>query len=70
MYKLSIIASHSLCRTLEQLHRAGVVVQDIKPQNVLLDAYGSPVFADFGTSGGYRVFNQMSDRMFNPMCQV
>jgi hypothetical protein len=40
--------SHSLCRTLAQLHRAGVVVQDIKPQNVLLDGYDSPVLADFG----------------------
>jgi serine/threonine protein kinase len=40
--------SHSLCRTLEQLHRAGVVVQDIKAHNVLLDGFGSPVFADFG----------------------
>jgi serine/threonine protein kinase len=39
---------HSLCRTLEQLHRAGVVVQDIKAHNVLLDGFGSPVFADFG----------------------
>ena len=33
---------HSLCRTLEQLHRAGVVVQDIKAHNVLLDGFGSP----------------------------
>jgi hypothetical protein len=40
--------SHALCRTLAQLHRAGVVVQDIKPQNVLLDGYDSPVLADFG----------------------
>ena len=40
--------SHTLCRTLAQLHRAGVVVQDIKPQNVLLDGYDSPVLADFG----------------------
>jgi len=40
--------SHAICRTLAQLHRAGVVVQDIKPQNVLLDGYDSPVLADFG----------------------
>jgi serine/threonine protein kinase len=39
-----------LCRTLEQLHRAGVVVQDIKAHNVLLDGFGSPVLADFGTA--------------------
>ena len=41
---------HSLCRTLAQLHRAGVVVQDIKAHNVLLDGFGSPVLADFGTA--------------------
>ena len=41
----------SLCRTLSQLHAAGVVVQDIKPQNVLLDQYDEPVFADFGIAG-------------------
>ena len=41
----------TLCCTLEQLHRAGVVVEDIKPQNVLLDSCGAPVFADFGISG-------------------
>jgi hypothetical protein len=40
--------SHTLCRTLEQLHRAGVVVQDIKPQNILLDLQNSPFLADFG----------------------
>ena len=40
--------SHSLCNTLDQLHSSGVVVQDIKPQNILLDSYGAPVFADFG----------------------
>ena len=39
---------HSLCITLEQLHGAGVIVSDIKPQNVLFDAYDRPVFADFG----------------------
>lgn len=40
--------AHSLCRTLAQLHAAGVVLQDIKPQNVLLDQYDLPVLADFG----------------------
>ncbi len=43
--------AQSLCRTLEQLHAAGVVVQDIKPQNVLLDQYDQPVLADFGIAG-------------------
>ena len=43
--------ARSLCRTLAELHEAGVVVQDIKPANVLLDQYDEPVFADFGISG-------------------
>ena len=41
---------HSLARTLQQLHEVGVVVQDIKPENVLLDMYDKPVLADFGIS--------------------
>ena len=41
---------YALSCTLGQLHSAGVVVQDIKPQNVLLNEYDEPVFADFGIS--------------------
>lgn len=40
----------SLCATLTALHGAGIVVCDIKPQNVLLDELGVPVFADFGAA--------------------
>ena len=40
----------SLFRTLRQLHEAGVVVRDIKPENILLDTYDDPVIADFGVS--------------------
>ena len=58
---------HSLCHTLEQLHRPGVVVQDIKPQNVLFDSYGAPVFADFGISGAYRMLDRMFYRMYDRM---
>ena len=43
--------AQKLCRTLRQLHVVGVAVQDIKPENVLLDEYDEPVFADFGISG-------------------
>ena len=39
---------HSLFRTVEQLHAAGVVVKDIKPDNVLMNEYGQPFLADFG----------------------
>lgn len=38
----------TLFGTLEQLHNAGVVVQDIKPENVLITDFDEPVFADFG----------------------
>eukprot|EP00038_Savillea_parva_P005502 m.156674 g.156674 ORF g.156674 m.156674 type:complete len:522 (-) comp11725_c0_seq9:89-1654(-) len=41
---------HRLCETLEQLHAAGIVVKDIKPDNILFDATGRPHFADFGIS--------------------
>jgi serine/threonine protein kinase len=40
--------AHALCCTLVQLHDAGVVVRDIKPDNVLFDAHEQPVIADFG----------------------
>jgi hypothetical protein len=41
---------HALSHTLEQLHAAGVIVKDIKPENVLMDEFGQPVLADFGIS--------------------
>ena len=40
--------SESLSRTLQELHGSGLVMRDIKPQNILLDAFDQPVFADFG----------------------
>ena len=42
--------AYSLFRTLRQLHECGVVVRDIKPDNILLDAYGELVITDFGIS--------------------
>lgn len=41
---------HSLFQTLVQLHEAGVIVNDIKPENILLDQFDDPVFCDFGIS--------------------
>ena len=37
-----------LANTLAELHQAWLVLQDIKPENVLLDKYDVPVYADFG----------------------
>ena len=42
--------THELARTLEQLHGAGVIVRDIKPDNILFDSYARPHIADFGIS--------------------
>lgn len=67
-----------LCMTLEQLHKVGVIVQDIKPENILLDDYNNPVFADFGISSVVTrttsimpttmkgTFNYMSPEAFDP----
>lgn len=70
--------AHALFRTLGQLHAAGIVVQDIKPPNILLDEFDRPVLADFGisvlVSRTTRVvptsvkgtFNYMAPEAFNP----
>lgn len=37
-----------LCGACEMVHRAGMVHRDIKPGNVLISEYGTPVLSDFG----------------------
>lgn len=39
-----------LAAMLDQVHRRGVVVRDVKPNNVVLDASGHPHLVDFGIS--------------------
>ena len=70
----------SLFRTLRQLHEMvpALIVQDIKPQNVLVDAHDELVLSDFGISEVVRTstnimpssikgtFNYMSPEAFDP----
>jgi len=41
---------HSLFHTLRQLHASGLIVQDIQPVNILVDALDVVVIARFGIS--------------------
>ena len=46
----AIAVGVKMAGALETAHRAGLVHRDIKPGNILMTAYGSPVLADFGIS--------------------
>ena len=52
---------YSLCRSLRELHDCGLVLRDVKPSNILLDAYNEPVFADFGISQIISTHQQVND---------
>jgi len=68
-----------ICMAVAELHSQGVVVADLKPQNLLIDEYDNCVVADFGIStilthgkeheladGLYGTFNYMSPEAFDP----
>lgn len=52
-----------LCEGLEQLHAAGLIHRDFKPDNVLIRQDGSPVLLDFGA---VIPFGVASDVVFTP----
>ena len=43
-----LVLMKSVAETIGALHEAGYVHRDIKPGNILIDAFGSPKVADFG----------------------
>jgi serine/threonine protein kinase len=40
----------SIAKALADVHSLGIVVADLKPENVLISDQGDPVLADFGIS--------------------
>ena len=43
-----LLVAERLADALEAAHRQDIIHRDVKPQNVLLSAYGQPVLSDFG----------------------
>eukprot|EP00899_Mesostigma_viride_P024817 jgi/Mesvir1/551/Mv11404-RA.1 len=49
-YPRLLLLAQDVCLAMADLHRQHIIVQDLKPANVLLDAYDRAVVADFGIS--------------------
>jgi serine/threonine protein kinase len=46
----SLTIGVKMASALESAHRAGLVHRDVKPSNILITTFGTPVLADFGIS--------------------
>ncbi|KXZ41374.1 hypothetical protein GPECTOR_514g487 [Gonium pectorale] len=70
-----LLMARDILRGLADLHRLGIIVADLKPDNVLLDEGHAPVLCDFGISRAVSTtkghFTATSTAgTFNYMCEI
>ncbi|KXZ42213.1 hypothetical protein GPECTOR_181g259 [Gonium pectorale] len=70
-----LLMARDLLHGLADLHRLGIIVADLKPDNVLLDEGHAPVLYDFGisqavstTKGHFTATSKAGT--FNYMCEI
>jgi serine/threonine protein kinase len=49
----ALLLSLDILRGLVDLHDKGIIMADLKPDNILMDDAGKPVLADFGISRAF-----------------